>query len=80
VLTSGFDYFSWRAEAGVLVVMGGGMSYHLLHDGGASLWFVFPAAATIRIGCWRSRDRLRANSGSGVVHDLCLRILEVGGP
>lgn len=50
MLTSGFDYFSWRAEAGVLVVMGGGMSYHLLHDGGASLWFVFPAAAAIRIG------------------------------
>ena len=45
VITSGFDYFSWRAEAGVLALMGGGMGYHLIHDGGAWFWFVFPTAA-----------------------------------
>jgi hypothetical protein len=50
VISSGFDYFSWRGEAAVLAVMGGGMSYHLIHDGGAWLWFVFPAIAAARIG------------------------------
>ena len=30
--------------------MGGGMGYHLIHGGGAWFWFVFPAAAAIRIG------------------------------
>ncbi len=25
--------------------MGGGMLYHLIHDGGAWVWFIFPAAA-----------------------------------
>ena len=28
----------------------GGISYHLIHDGGVWFWFVFPAAAAMRIG------------------------------
>ncbi len=50
VITSGFDYSSWWVEAGVFGLMGGGMAYHLIHDGGAPFWWVFPAAAAIRIG------------------------------
>jgi hypothetical protein len=56
VITSGFDCFPWWVEAGVVALMGGGMLYHLIHDGGAWFWFLFPAAAATYLG-WLAIER-----------------------
>ena len=42
--------------------MGGGMGYHLIHGGGAWFWFVFPAAAAIRIGWLVVQETARAQA------------------